>query len=54
MKKNKLILCDLDGTLFDTIKVNYCSYKKALKEINYDIESDFFIKECYGKSRFSD
>lgn len=49
MKKNKLILCDLDGTLFDTIKVNYCSYKKALKEINYDIEYDFFIKECYGK-----
>ena len=49
MKKNKLILCDLDGTLFDTTKVNYYSYKEALNEINYDMDYDFFIKECYGK-----
>lgn len=49
MKKNKLILCDLDGTLFDTTKVNYNSYKEALNEINYDMDYDFFLKECYGK-----
>ena len=49
MKKNKLILCDLDGTLFDTTKVNFYSYKEALNEINYDMDYDFFIKECYGK-----
>lgn len=49
MKKNKLILCDLDGTLFDTTKVNFYSYKEALNEINYDMNYDFFIKECYGK-----
>lgn len=49
MKKNKLILCDLDGTLFDTTKVNYYSYKKALNELGYDMDYDFFIKECYGK-----
>ena len=49
MKKNKLILCDLDGTLFDTTKVNFYSYKEALNEINYDLDYDFFIKECYGK-----
>lgn len=49
MKKNKLILCDLDGTLFDTTKVNFYSYKEALNEINYDMDYDFFIEECYGK-----
>ena len=49
MKKNKLILCDLDGTLFDTTKVNFYSYKEALNAINYDMDYDFFIKECYGK-----
>lgn len=49
VKKNKLILCDLDGTLFDTIEVNYYSYKNALNKINYNIDYDFFIKECYGK-----
>ena len=49
MKKNKLILCDLDGTLFDTTKVNFYSYKEALNEIDYDMDYDFFIKECYGK-----
>lgn len=28
IEKNKLILCDLDGTLFDILEVNYQSYKK--------------------------
>ena len=44
MKKNKLILCDLDGTLFDTTKVNFYSYKEELNEIDYDMYYDFFIK----------
>ena len=49
MKKNKLILCDLDGTLFDTLEVNYYSYKESLNKFNYDIGYDFFLEECYGK-----
>lgn len=49
MKKNKLILCDLDGTLFDTLEVNYYSYKESLNIFNYDIGYDFFLEECYGK-----
>ncbi|WP_195340176.1 HAD family phosphatase [Fusobacterium sp. 1001295B_180824_G3] len=49
MKKNKLILCDLDGTLFDTLKVNYYSYKEALSVFNYDIKYNFFLEKCYGK-----
>lgn len=47
--KNKLILCDLDGTLFDTLEVNYYSYKESLNKFNYDIGYDFFLEECYGK-----
>jgi haloacid dehalogenase superfamily, subfamily IA, variant 3 with third motif having DD or ED len=49
MKKNKLILCDLDGTLFDTLEVNYHSYKEALNIFNYDLKCDFFLEQCYGK-----
>ena len=49
MKKNKMIICDLDGTLFDTSEVNYQAYKKSLYEIGYELSYSFFIKECYGK-----
>ena len=30
MKKTKLALFDLDGTLFDTDEVNYAAYRDAL------------------------
>ena len=43
IKKDKLILCDLDGTLFDTLEVNYHSYKEALKIFNY-VFTLFIIK----------
>ena len=49
MKKTKMIICDLDGTLFDTSEVNYQAYKKSLYEIGYELSYSFFIKECYGK-----
>ena len=49
IKKDKLILCDLDGTLFDTLEVNYHSYKEALKMFHCNIEYDFFLEKCYGK-----
>ena len=49
IKKDKLILCDLDGTLFDTLEVNYRSYKEALKMLHCNIEYDFFLEKCYGK-----
>ena len=46
MKKTKMIICDLDGTLFDTSEVNYQAYKKSLYEIGYELSYSFFIKEC--------
>ncbi|WP_253273353.1 HAD hydrolase-like protein [Leptotrichia sp. oral taxon 212] len=49
MKKTKMIICDLDGTLFDTSEVNYQAYKKSLNEMGYELNYSFFIKECYGK-----
>ena len=51
MKKTKMIICDLDGTLFDTSEVNYQAYKKSLNEMGYELNYSFFIKECYGKTK---
>jgi len=49
MKKEKLAIFDLDGTLFDTRDVNYHAYKKALKEYGYTLDYQFFCKDCNGR-----
>jgi len=49
LKKDKVALFDLDGTLFDTSMVNYHSYKDALNQFGYDLSYDFYLKEFYGK-----
>lgn len=46
--KTKLALFDLDGTLYDTRMVNYCSYKKALERFGCTLNYNFFCKECNG------
>lgn len=48
--KNKLVLCDLDGTLYDTSDVNYASYKQALNENGYQIDYNFFTNYCNGRN----
>lgn len=45
----KLIILDMDGTLFDTTDVNYYSYKEAIAEYGYDVDHDFYRYECNGK-----
>ncbi len=45
----KLAIFDLDGTLFDTRKVNYLSYKQALATQGYDLDYDFYTENCNGK-----
>ena len=45
----ELIISDLDGTLFDTSKTNYFSYKAALSEYGYELNYYFFKEECNGK-----
>lgn len=50
MKKTKLAIFDLDGTLYDTNYVNYLAYKNALPEVPEYFTYDFFANECNGKS----
>lgn len=45
----KLIITDLDGTLFDTSKANYFSYKAALNQYGYELDYHFFKKKCNGR-----
>lgn len=47
--KSKLALFDLDGTLFDTRKVNYMAYQKAMQEYGFDIDYNYFSSQCNGR-----
>lgn len=52
MKKDKdiLIICDMDGTLFDTSMSNYYAYRDACKELGYTVEEEKFLKVFVGKN----
>ena len=39
----KCIITDLDGTLVDTKKLNYLSYKKAFDDINFELKEKSFF-----------
>lgn len=45
----KLIIVDLDGTLFDTKDVNYHAYKDAIKPYGYDIDYQYYCAFCNGR-----
>lgn len=45
----KLIMVDLDGTLFDTKEVNYLAYKDAIEPYGYTIDYDYYCKYCNGR-----
>lgn len=44
----KLAIFDLDGTLFDTTRVNFLAYEKVLSPRGFHPEFDFFRRECFG------
>ena len=46
----KLAIFDLDGTLFNTVPVNYGAYKEALERYGFSIDYDYYKKECNGKN----
>lgn len=48
MKEN-LALLDLDGTLYDTLDVNYLSYREALSPCGVNLDKDYFASECNGR-----
>ena len=52
MKKNKLAIFDMDGTLFDTKDVNYTAYTKALEACGFDVEIDYkyYCEFCNGNN----
>lgn len=47
--KTKLAIFDLDGTLFNTERVNYLAYNTALAGFGCKIDYEYFCKECNGK-----
>lgn len=47
--KDKLVICDLDGTLFDTRNLNFSAYKFALAKFGFDLDKEYFFKECNGR-----
>lgn len=49
IKKKKLALFDLDGTLFDTNEVNYRAYKEALETFGFEFEHAFWYSNCIGR-----
>lgn len=49
MKKTKLALFDLDGTLFDTDEVNYAAYRDALLPYSVELDKQYFTSFCSGR-----
>jgi len=45
----KLIMVDLDGTLFDTRKVNWLAYQEAIKPYGYNIDYIYYCNYCNGR-----
>ena len=45
----KLVMADLDGTLFDTAGVNCAAYSKALEPLGYSLDYGYFRRHCYGR-----
>ena len=48
MQKEKLVMFDMDGTLYDTVGSNYFAYKEALAEFGFDLDREFFANVCFG------
>ena len=49
VKKKKLALFDLDGTLFNTNEINYHAYKEALENVGYKFEHEYWYQNCIGR-----
>ena len=47
--KDRLMILDLDGTLYDTRMVNCKAYQKALEEFHIELDGEYFCTECNGQ-----
>ena len=50
LKGKKLLIFDMDGTLFDTSESNYWAYHDAAAELGYEIEHAKFLSAFVGKN----
>ena len=48
IKKYKLAMFDMDGTLYDTRMAHYLSYKKVLKNEGVELSFEYFRDKCFG------
>ena len=49
MKSERLMIFDLDGTLYDTSAVNYAAYARALQLYGYALDYAYYCKVCNGR-----
>lgn len=47
--KSQLAIFDLDGTLYDTVDVNYEAYRLALKVYGRTLDHDHYHSKCNGQ-----
>ena len=45
----KLMIIDLDGTLFDTKEINYRAYKEAIAQYGYNLDYKYYCEFCNGR-----
>lgn len=45
----KVIIVDLDGTLFDTKDINYHAYKEAMAPYGYELDYRYYCDFCNGR-----
>ena len=45
----RLLMIDLDGTLFDTKEINYRAYKEAIEPYGFEIDYKYYCEFCNGK-----
>lgn len=50
VKKSKLAIFDMDGTLFDTSEANCIAYAEAAEMVGYNIDRTYFQKIFTGKN----
>ena len=48
MKSERLMIFDLDGTLYDTSAVNYAAYARAFQLYGYTLDYTYYCKVCKG------
>lgn len=45
----KVMMTDLDGTLFDTRRVNFLAYSEAVKPYGYTLDYEYYCSHCNGR-----